>query len=366
MMRVGLVGPLPAPLNGCSYANSVLLHNAANVTFATVNTNTDIVSGRQGNKFSLRKAVMFLRAYVALPRLWRADVFYLTPGQTFFGFLKYAPFMLFAMSCGTPFVLHIHGNHFGKEYGGLKGLKRRTFHWFASRAAAGIVLSQSLRANFNEILPSDKVHVVENFAGKDLLAAEELQKPVDMLRVIYLSNLMREKGILELLQALLLLKADGVPFHATIAGHLETGIEGHVREFMQSLGSSVDFLGVVSGATKIRVLREANVLVLPTYYSMEGQPIALLEGMATGNILITTAHAGIPDVVGGDNGYLIEARSIESVARSLKEISSDLPRLVARFSGYNRRYAAERFSEDKFVERTLEVLQGVCERGALQ
>ena len=53
--------------------------------------------------------------------------------------------------------------------------------------------------------------------------------------------------------------------------------------------------------------------MLPTYYKMEGQPISILEAMATGNVILTTRHAGIPDVVtDGKHGRFFEKKNAKS------------------------------------------------------
>ncbi len=46
---------------------------------------------------------------------------------------------------------------------------------------------------------------------------------------------------------------------------------------------------------------------LPTRYPNEGQPISILEAMGNGMFIITTDHAGIPDItVGTENGIVLK------------------------------------------------------------
>ena len=54
-----------------------------------------------------------------------------------------------------------------------------------------------------------------------------------------------------------------------------------------------DYIGIVNGKAKKNLLEWGNVFVLPTFYKMEGQPISILEAMATKNLVVTTNHAGI-------------------------------------------------------------------------
>lgn len=359
-MRVLIAGPLPDPIDGCSYANQVLLLalRSRGFTVEAVNTAARVIYGQHG-RFSLRKALAFVLVYRGLPRVASTDVVYLTPGQTFFGLIKYAPFMALAKVLRKPYVIHLHGNHLGAHYAGLHGMKRLLFRLCVQGAAAGIVLSDSLKANFEGLLPTSRVFVVENFAGDALYESPEQAKSVDLLRVLYLSNLMREKGVLVLLEALQQLKRRGVRFHARLAGQLETGIEADVRQGLESLDGCTEYMGPVRGEAKRQVLEEANVFVLPTYYPMEGQPISLLEGMATGNVILTTDHAGIPDVVGPNQGILIPVRDAEALADALQRIADDLSGAISRFSESNRAYARSRFTETSFVSKVLAVLEHV-------
>ena len=362
-MNFLLVGPLPEPVNGCSYANAVLIQQAGKMglNFLTVNTSTPIISSQQGNIFSFKKAFSFLGTYYQLSKVSQADVVYLTPGQTFFGLMKYAPFMSLARLLGKSYVIHLHGNYLGAQFLQLRGIKKWLFRRYISRAAAGIVLSESLRKNFEELLQPEQVFVVENFAGDFLFSDHPTAKPTDKLEILFLSNLMREKGVFVFLESLALLKNTGISFHAYLAGNLEDGIEDDIHEYLNLLGPCVKYLGPVGGQAKTDLLHKSNVFVLPTHYPMEGQPISLLEGMATGNIILTTAHAGIPDVVNESNGYLVPIQDPKALASRLINIASDLSNEVARFSSHNKKYAASRFTESTFARKVVNVLVSVAD-----
>lgn len=360
-MKVLIIGPFPLPIDGCSYANKILQQNfvAEHVAHDTVNTNTSVISSKQGNQFSFKKAFSFIPVYFGAFKIFSNDVVYLTPGQTFFGIVKYSPFILLCILSNKPYVIHVHGNYLGKQYQLLTGIKKKIFHFLLSKCAAGIVLSKSLVHNFDGLIPLSKVFVVENFVDNTLYSTVP-QKRTDKLGIIYLSNLMREKGILDVLDALLLLQKSNIPFEATIAGSMEVGIKPEIESRLQQLGSSVAYVNTITGDKKKQKLQEANVFVLPTYYKMEGQPISLLEGLATGNIIISTQHAGIPDIIGADNGYLVKPQSPQEIAACLEKIYADIPGNVQRFADVNRNYAASTFTENKFFNKIFEVLKLVA------
>lgn len=359
-MRILLAGPLPEPVNGCSYANDVFRRHATSLgdAFEFINTATPVISAQQG-RFSWRKVYASLRCYFGLPKVFRCDVLYLTPGQTFFGLLKYAPYMELALIFRKPYVIHLHGNHLGRQFAELRGFRRKLFRRYVAGAGAGIVLSESLRRNFAELLPPVRVFVVENFAGNEIFEVDLLNKSRDSLEILWLSNLMREKGIFELLEALSRLKAEGIEFKARIAGRMESGLEEVLRRQLSVLAPAVEYLGPVAGRAKTELLMQSNVFVLPTYYTMEGQPIALLEAMASGNIIVTTCHAGIPDIVDESNGYMLPVRDVSALADCLRHIARNLPEEVRRMSARNREKAKLRFTEQAFTMKILDVLKFV-------
>lgn len=354
-----IIGPLPPPIDGCSLANETLQRNliSAGIRVDTINTGRKIVSGRHGSKFSLQKAIDFLSNYRFLPKILTHDVIYLTPGQTFFGIAKYFPFIFFARTNSIPCVLHIHGNHLGAYFRSTKGIKRAFLSYVIRSVTAGIVLSESLRKNFEGLLPPERVFVAKNFAEDEIFRRFNESKPVDRLHLLYLSNLIREKGILDFIDSLSILEKQGIPFTAKIAGNLESTIEGEVLQKISQFESEVEFVGPVRDRHKFDLLAKSNVFILPTYYPMEGQPISLLEAMASGNIIVTTRHAGIPDIVDTSNGYFIESKSPDSIARCLVEIHSNLSLRIQQMSKYNHLYAASNFTEDRFFA---DVLKALC------
>lgn len=357
-MNIGLIGPLPNPVNGCSLANDVFLKHVklSNLNVITINTSVDHIHGNQGN-FSWKKVFQFISVYLQILRIFKMDVVYITPGQTFFGVFKYSPFILLSIFLRKPYVIHVHGNYLGTQYNLLSGVKKKIFKFLLANATAGIVLSKSLVNNFNGILSNEKVHIVENFVQDFLIENNSLKKETKELKILWLSNLMTEKGILDLLDALIKLKEKNIKFKAKIAGKIELGLEDSLAKKFEQLDCSLEYVGIVHGEFKKNLLKDANVFVFPTYYSMEGQPIAIIEAMATGNIIVSTNHAGIGDIVNNSNGYLVPTRNVDILAITLEMISNQLETDVLRFSSHNIEYAKQNFSEREFATKIIKVLK---------
>lgn len=361
-MKIVLIGPLPNPVNGCSLANQTFLEylkkeNKFKVN--TINTNIDPnIQGEQG-QFGWFKLFGFIKVYLEIYKIINSQSVYMTPGQSFLGILKYAPFILLAWILNKPIIMHLHGNFLGTQYQLLKGIKKKIFKFLVSRSSAGIVLSNSLIKNFYGLLALEKVFIVENFANKELIADVVIRKDTAKIKLLWLSNLMKEKGILDFLDALIVLKNKGIEFEVKLAGKIEEGLGTIIQQKINQLGSHVEYLGIVYGTEKKALLCESNVFVFPTYYTMEGQPIALIEAMATGNVIVTTNHAGIPDIVRAENGYLVQPKDVTGLVNQLEVISQNLVQEIDKFSQHNQDYVKHNFTEDAFGKKIMYIILNI-------
>ena len=104
------------------------------------------------------------------------------------------------------------------------------------------------------------------------------------------------------------------------------------------------------------MLQEANIFVLPTFYSMEWLPISITEAIATGNVIITTDHGAIPDLVTeGENGFLIKKKSVEAIVEKLLFLAGNQSK-AKEISNNNILKAKNSFTCEKFSEKLLNIL----------
>jgi len=354
MKKVLLIGPLPEPTTGVSLANKVVFDSFENLNdfkIEVINTAYQRFEEKHGS-FSLKKVLFFLKVNLFAYKLFRNDIIYLTPGQTFYGVLKYFIFILFSKLFNKELIIHVHGNFLGKQYELLSGLKKIIFFSILKLTDKGIVLSELLIDNMTPFIPKNRVYILYNFVEDYIInimpnikSKRDIVKP----RIFFLSNLMEEKGIFDFLEALKILEERGVLFEAKIAGNIDNLLENKIQDYLKSI-DSVEYCGIVRGKKKQDLLCWGNIFVLPTYYSMEGQPIAILEAMATGNVILTTNHSGIPDIFKeGRNGYFIDKNSPLSIVNKILAINNNI---VERniISSNNIKEAREKYKVNNFIE----------------
>ena len=82
---------------------------------------------------------------------------------------------------------------------------------------------------------------------------------------------------------------------------------------------------------------------------MEGTPVAVLEASAAGLPVISTKHAGIPDVIiDGETGLLIEEHDVEGMAKNMIKLLNN-PNLAKKLGDAGRKRIKENFTMDKHI-----------------
>ena len=81
----------------------------------------------------------------------------------------------------------------------------------------------------------------------------------------------------------------------------------------RGLHDQISFPGWVRGEEKERLLRESDLLLLPSH--AEGFPMSIIEGMAYGLPIVASKVGGIPQIVSeGENGFLFACGDTSSMA----------------------------------------------------
>lgn len=354
--KILIIGPFPPPTSGVSFANKIVAKGLNNKKWSV-----DIINSEYSKNITDKHGSLdfhkfrFIKTYFLFYKVFFSKVIYITIGQSFFGVLKYAPFIVLAKLFSKTLVLHLHGNHLLNEYNSLKGLKKIIFAKLLTQFNHGIVLSNSLRFNLTPFVKSQNIHVLFNFVEDKLIVPEgELDERKDFseIKIFFMSNLLEEKGINMLLNVIKKLNSENTFIKVKIAG---TKIAGNdIDEQLTSL-PNVDYIGIVHNKEKQDLLIWGNVFCLPTYFNMEGQPISIIEAMALNNLILTTKHAGIPDICSDDNAVFCEIKNQEDLYNKIKYIISNWE-VLKKKAILNGIYAREKFSEIKFITNIEKIL----------
>jgi glycosyltransferase involved in cell wall biosynthesis len=186
-----------------------------------------------------------------------------------------------------------------------------------------------------ENVPSDRIAVQPVGLDRDVFRPTERDRSLlDRLRVpdgwstvLYCGRLIREKGVVDLVRA-----AAKVPRTVLVLvgeGPERTRLEAAARA--QGTSDRLRFVGAVDYGEMSRLYASADVFCLPsvpTPYWQEQFGMVLVEAMACGTPVVTTATGSIPEVV-GDAAVLVPAYAPDQLAAALASLLADAPRRAA-------------------------------------
>jgi glycosyltransferase involved in cell wall biosynthesis len=150
------------------------------------------------------------------------------------------------------------------------------------------------------------------------------------LRVVFLGNLIRRKGLHTLLDALAALPPGAAVLEVVGDAGFEPPYAAAVRRRAArlGLGDRVGWTGPLYDRDLAARLGASQLLVVPSSY--EGFGIAYLEGMSFGLPAIGTTAGGASDVIhDGQDGFLIAPGDASSLADRIRLLAEDRARLEA-------------------------------------
>lgn len=222
--------------------------------------------------------------------------------------------------------------------GDFERLFRSRATWATGRAlvrrlAAVVFLTDRLAARCAPFVPTEKRLVIPNTIDDaaipslhELETSRSVRAGRDGVRLLFLSGMVRSKGYPDVLDALGVLRQRGVEATATFAGRwpsAEAETAFRARAEALDLGGAIRVLGGVTDRDRVRDLHlDADVFVLPTTYPVEAQPLTVIEALAAGTPVVTTRHAGLPEMVTpGVEGAFVAPGAPDAIADAVTRLS---------------------------------------------
>jgi glycosyltransferase involved in cell wall biosynthesis len=181
----------------------------------------------------------------------------------------------------------------------------------------------------------------------DVISEDEIKERANSheLRILFLGNVIKRKGLHTLLNALAGIEQNGIlSYKLDVAGSLTIDI-AYVKTIQKQvavngLSPMVHFHGALGNGPLKGLLKQAHVLVVPSSY--EGFGIVYLEGMAFGLPAIgTTAGAASEIIADGETGYLIEPDDSTTLAARLAALANNRDLLAGMSINALKRYQAQ-------------------------
>ena len=244
---------------------------------------------------------------------------------------------------------------------------RQSGRHLVRRLAALVFLTERLADACAAHVPDAKRVIIPNTIGDDVIPSAEavaekqgrwaVRLDDAPLRLLYLSAMIPSKGYLRVLETTAALRNLGVPTTATFAGRWPSPeAEQQFSERVRCLGlaSQIEVHGGVGRDAAAALHLDADLLVLPTTYPVEAQPLVVIEALAAGTPVLVSRHAGLPEMVSdGHEGYFVRPDDPSDIAHAAQRAAADWP---ARSQAARRRFDLA-YSPRVVRERWLEMIE---------
>jgi glycosyltransferase involved in cell wall biosynthesis len=176
-------------------------------------------------------------------------------------------------------------------------------------------------------------------------------KPHDgALQLVFIGAMVEKKGIFDLIEVAAVLQARGVEFDMHFVGE---GLPSELRRFddmvkERGLSNRMVRHGVLTGSAKYDLLFQSDVLLFPSFWSSETQPLALIEAHAMELPAVAYDLGGIRTIIRDQvTGFVVPLRDTSAFAAAIQTLGD---RGVARSMGLNgRRHFEENFTLQRFA-----------------
>jgi glycosyltransferase involved in cell wall biosynthesis len=309
---------------------------------------------------SFKKIVIYLRIIIQTLKaliVFRPQLCYIAltaKGIAFYrDFLIIFLFKLFRRKV----VLHFHNK--GVCLSQDKWLDDKLYR-FVFKDSKIILLSDKLYTDIRKYVDRKNVFVCPNGIPKRIINnnKQKIKHSNSTVQLLFLSNMMKAKGVFDLLEACRILNKKGLNFECNFVGKWtnisEKEFENAVEE--KEIAGKVFAHGPKYGKEKEIFFEKADIFVFPTFYNNECFPLVLLEALQHALPVISTDEGGIPDIVeNGITGYIVAKRKPDELARHIEELILN-PALREKMGEAGRQKFQEQYTLEHFEKRMCEIL----------
>lgn len=234
--------------------------------------------------------------------------------------------------------------------------KRSTFqkivHWLYNQA-----LVRSTKVFFQnpddlnlfkelKLIAEDIPAVVVNGSGVNVTDFQVMDLPYDghnkiKLSFLLIARLLEDKGIREYIKAAMLIKKEYPMVEFNLVGWIDENPTAIKQEELDEWIDQkvIKYWGKLSDVRP--AIADSSIYVLPSY--REGTPRTVLEAMSMGRAIITTDAPGCREtVIHGENGYLVEVKSVSSLEAAMKNLIIN-PELIVSMGIRSREIALNKY-----------------------
>ena len=313
----------PNTIHGVSISNSM------NIKCLYERFNVDIieekVSLRYHNIISLNKISHFVKSLLtfSLKNLNNNYKFFYSPVYvSSFGILKniFCVLIFKILNYNSRVILHFHRGDF------LMFTRKKTNRILFSILKLFVYKFICLSKTQSSELKNYGLHncdVLYNTVLDDFKIKTENKKTrkSTLLSISYISNYIKEKGIVELINSVIFLNQKKIQVVLNCYGNYsDLGFENEIKILIKGHEDYINLNNFVIGEEKISVISDSDLIILPSYN--EGVPIIMLECLKLGKPIIISNVGYISEFLGEDYPLYCSPKDYKSIIKSINHYIS--------------------------------------------
>ena len=273
-------------------------------------------------------------------------------------FLLRTPCISNISGLGTIFMRNNISSYIGKLLYKV-ALRFPDIVFFQNKDDRNLFLSKKLISKKNtDLLPGSGIDI-KHFSPYPYIGKNKVFTFLMISRILY------DKGILELIEAIRILRKKNISFQCKLLGTIESerklgatakDVEDWQREkLIMYIGTSDDVRNEIC---------HADCIVLPSY--REGTSRFLLEAAAMGKPIITTNVPGCREIVRNKfNGLLCNVRDAQDLAEKMLYMQQMNPKLLNKFGKNSRELAVTVFDEKIVIKKYVLAINRIASKRKL-
>lgn len=355
---------LPPPVHGAAMVGrfiqqSDIINESFNATYINLSTSGKVTEVGKGGISKIFATLKLTAKVVKALLKVDYDLCYMTLTAKDYGYYKDFIIVAVLKTFGKKIIYHFHN----------KGVSTRQsysldnlLYKFTFKATKSILLSSLLYPDIEKYVKRSNVFVCANgIPGIENTfdAEKSLRKTNKTCQLLFLSNMVIEKGVLVLFEACKLLKEKNINFQCHFVGDWSDVTEKMFNQRVIDYGLSNYFFahGKKYNNEKFEFYNTADIFVFPTFYHNECFPLVLLEAMQFNLPIVSTNEGGIADIVSdGENGFIVPKNNAFDLAEKLELLIND-ENLRAQMGKASRVRFEKRFTLNHFENCLSDILK---------
>lgn len=350
---------VPPPIHGSSVIGSYIkgstsVKEAFNSKFINLGTSKTIdeIGKNAGNKIIGYFKILFQVLKQLL--FFRPKVVYLSMTAKGVGFYKDVLVALLIKIFGRQLVLHFHNKGVGENQDNAFD---NLLYKLVFKNTKVILLSEHLYFDIKKYVNKENVFICAN--GIEQQNYNLSVEKNDKVQLLFLSNILKSKGVFVLLEALSILKKRNVTFHCNLVGGIGDVSEKDLTQKIIELNLKeyIDYLGSRIAEEKSIIFKKADIFVHPTL--RDCFPLVLLEASQYKLPMVSTLEGAIPEIIDqNESGFLVPKNDAIALSEKLEILIKEEALRYRMGENAYQKYLRE-YTLKAFEQRFITILKSI-------